>query len=310
MKRTLSVLLAMLLCLLAGCSFDVTTLLDREPVRRVPGLSRAEKALSAQPQSSAAVLRVVMDGQVVGDVPDAVAADKLYRAVTDGLHVYQDETDAAFSRKLLVLDASGKELMALNLADGGEDLAEKDGVIYVIPAYTFAILEGALWSVDRSLGQRQFVQRAEDKQLLTLQTRLETEMRVLLAQRYGPADAYLFQWEVMDSDCGRDNITLCLMLRFALYRFEGDSLFCAERETAAVKLTYDWQEGNLWQLGAAKMSDPDAADVKASVRSVFDFDLTQAYMKAAKTADSLDWDIESQAREFLRRRGLGRYTVG
>jgi len=310
MKRALSLLLGLMLCLLAGCSFDATTLLDRETVQRVPGLSRCEKALSAQPQSDAAVLRILMDGRVVGDVPDSVAADKLYRAVSDGLHNFCDNTAATFTRQILVLDGSGKELLALNLADNGENLVEKDGAVYVIPAYTFAVVESALWNAELSLGQRQFSQPQEDSQLLTLQSRLETEMQVLLAQRYGVADAYLSQWQIMKTDRNRDTITVCLLLRFALYRFEGASLFCAERETAAVKLIYDWQEGDLWQLGAAKMSDPDAADVKTSVRSVFDFELTQTYMKAMKTTDGLDWDIESQAREFLRRRGLGRYEIG
>jgi len=313
MKRLFPLFLAVVL-LLSGCGqIDVSRLLDHELPTRIPEVTASSLARPVPDFNGPAThLRVYKGNSVIGDVMDTDMANQLFWAAQDDTYLLTDQASCSFDHKVEILDDKDTVLAQVMVAsDGCRYATRSDGAVMLVPEYTYYGLECALWNAGTSLGSRSFEYDPEIHSEAMLEIRMQQEVPALVRQRYGYADGYFCRWELYDVVQEKDTINVYAQLYYGLYTLSEDSFTPVRRGNVALRLVYDWVEGDTWQLGAAKFSDDSVKDsqLQSAVRSVFSFELTQRFMQAYDDTGIMEQDVMLQAKEYLRQRGLGRVTI-
>ena len=313
MKRLFPLLLVVML-LLSGCGqIDVSRLLDHEAPTRIPEITASSLARPVPDFNGPAThLRIYEGNSAVGDVMDADMANQLFWAAQDDTYLLADEAGCDFERKVEILDDKNTVLAQVVIAsDGCRYATRSDGQVMLVPEYTYYGLECALWNAGTSLVKRTFEYDPEEDSNAVLEIRMQQEVPALVRQRYGYADGYFCRWEIYDVVQEKDTISVYAQLYYGLYTLAQESFTPMRRGNVALRLVYDWVDGDIWQLGAAKFSDDSVKDsqLQSAVRSVFSFELTQRFMQTYDETEIMQQDLKLQAKEYLRQRGLGRITI-
>ena len=313
MKRCWLLLLAVMV-LLTGCEgIDVSRLLDHELPTRIPEITASSLARSTPTfNGPATCLRIYEDNTVVGDVMDSSMANQLFWAAQDDTCLLTDEAGCSFDRKVEILDDKNTVLAQVMVAsDGCRYATRSDGQVMMVPEYTYYGLEYGLWNAGKSLASRTFTYEPEEDSDVVLDIRMQQEIPVLLRQRYGYADGYFCRWEIYEVAREKETVSVYVQLYYGLYTLSEESFSPMRRGNVALRLTYDWVEEDIWQLGSAKFSDDSVKDsqIQSAVRNVFSFELTRKFMQKYNDTELMEQDIMLQAKEYLRQRGMGRMTI-